>query len=67
MVGIDCLQSLNSRIKGVAGSYDAWSTNFYSGIPSTSIENFELQLLEVLFISKFDQDGVIQRLAAPGL
>ena len=27
--------------------------------PSTSIENFELQLLEVLFISEFDQDGVI--------
>jgi hypothetical protein len=39
----------------------------YSGIPSTSIENFELQFLEVLFISEFDQDGVIQRLAAPGL
>jgi hypothetical protein len=31
----------------------------HSGIPSTSIENFELQLLEVLFISEFDQDGVI--------
>ena len=31
----------------------------HPGIPSTSIENFELQLLEVLFISEFDQDGVI--------
>jgi len=30
-----------------------------SGIPSTSIENFELQLLEVRFISAFDQDEVI--------
>jgi hypothetical protein len=39
----------------------------YSVISSTSIENSELQLLEVLFISEGDQDGVIQRLAASGL